>query len=327
LLKQISVYAYDARFAKANLLGGDIMNDKSVITGSGSAVPGGTFASSRKKSPAAAFFSKFCKQRVSFASGIFIVILIIIALFGPYLTPYDSNEPDYDVLMAGPSLAHWAGTDEYGRDILSRLIEGTRLTLAVSLSAVGIAAVLGTILGLLSGYYGGWLDRLIMRSSDVLFSFPDLLLAIGIVAILGPGLMNVVIAVAVFGTPSFARIIRSVTLSAKETLFVEAAHSMGAKNSRVIWKHIFPETVPSVIVNLTMKIGGAILAAASLSFLGMGATPTDPDWGAMLSMGRDYLSIAPHIVYFPGAAIFLTVLAFNLFGDGLRDALDPKTKN
>lgn len=160
-----------------------------------------------------------------------------------------------------------------------------------------------------------------------MFSFPDILLAIGIVAILGPGLTNVVIAVAVFGIPSFARMIRSVTLSAKETLFVEAARSMGAKDRRIIWRHIFPETLPSVIVNVTMKIGGAILAASSLSFLGMGAKPTEPDWGAMLSMGRDYLSIAPHVVYFPGLIIFLTVLAFNLVGDGLQDALDPKMKN
>lgn len=303
------------------------MNNNPTMAGAGSSDPRETLAAGRTKGRAAVFFRKFCKQRLSLIAGIFIVILVIIALFGPYLTPFDPNEPDYDALMSTPSASHWAGTDEYGRDILSRLIAGTRLTLSVSLSAVLIAAVCGTVLGLFSGYYGGWLDRLIMRSSDVLFSFPDLLLAIGIVAILGPGLSNVVIAVAVFGTPSFARIIRSVTLSAKETLFVEAARSMGAKNGRIIWKHIFPETLSSVIVNVTMKIGGAILAASSLSFLGMGAKPTEPDWGAMLSMGRDYLSIAPHIVYIPGAAIFLTVLAFNLVGDGLRDALDPKTKN
>lgn len=288
---------------------------------------GAALATGQTKKRAAKFAGKFCKQRMSLAASIFIILLTLFAIFGPYLTPFDPNAPDYDALMSPPSAAHWAGTDEYGRDIMSRLIDGTRLTLAVSLSAVLIAATLGTVLGLFSGYYGGWLDRLIMRGSDVLFSFPDLLLAIGIVAILGPGLSNVVIAVAVFGTPSFARIIRSVTLSAKETLFVEAARSMGARNGRIIWKHIFPETVSSVIVNVTMRIGSAILAASSLSFLGMGAKPTEPDWGAMLSMGRDYLSIAPHIVYFPGVAIFLTVLAFNLLGDGLRDALDPKMKH
>lgn len=304
------------------------MNDHSTVMGSGSSNgQDPAFVPDRPKTRFVPFLRKFSKQRLSLIAGIFIIMLFLVAIFAPFLTPYHPDTPNYDDLMAGPSASHWAGTDEYGRDILSRLIAGTRLSLAVSLSSVFIAAVIGTILGLLSGFYGKWLDRLIMRGSDVLFSFPDILLAIGIVAILGPGLMNVVIAVAVFGIPSFARMIRSVTLSAKETLFVEAARSMGAKNSRIIWRHIFPETVPSVIVNLTMKIGTAILAASSLSFLGMGAKPTEPDWGAMLSMGRDYLSIAPHVVYFPGAAIFLTVLAFNLLGDGLRDALDPKTKN
>jgi glutathione transport system permease protein len=303
------------------------MSDNSAVMGTNSPIPGEGIAPEKTKSRAGVFIRKFSKQRMPLLAAFFVILLFLIAIFGPYLTPYNPEATNYDALMEGPSAAHWAGTDEYGRDILSRLIDGTRLTLAVSLSSVLIAGVLGTILGLISGYYGGWLDRIIMRGSDVLFSFPDLLLAIGIVAILGPGLSNVVIAVAVFGTPSFARIIRSVTLSAKETLFVEAARSMGAKNHRIIWRHIFPETVPSIIVNLSMKIGGAILAAASLSFLGMGAKPTEPDWGAMLSMGRDYLSIAPHIVYFPGIAIFLTVLAFNLVGDGLRDALDPKMKN
>ncbi|MBT2759785.1 ABC transporter permease subunit [Paenibacillus sp. ISL-20] len=302
------------------------MSDNSTVTVN-SSVPEDTLAKSQATGKFKAFTSKFMKQKLAVISSGFILILLVLAVIGPQIVPYPPNEPNYDAMMQGPSAAHWAGTDEYGRDILSRLIDGTRLTMAVSLSAVFISAVLGTILGLISGYYGGWIDRLIMRGSDVMFSFPDLLLAIGIVAILGPGLSNVVIAVAVFGTPSFARIIRSVTLSAKESLYVEAARSMGAKHNRIIWKHIFPETVPSIIVNVSMRIGGAILAASSLSFLGLGAKPTEPDWGAMLSMGRDYLSIAPHIVYYPGLLIFLTVLAFNLIGDGLNDALDPKTKN
>lgn len=303
------------------------MSDNSSVTVHSSSVPGEAVVNSPVRGKFSTFVSKFMKQKLAVVSGVFILILLVLAVIGPHIVPYPPNEPNYDAMMQGPSAAHWAGTDEYGRDILSRLIDGTRLTMSVSLSAVFISAIAGTILGLISGYYGGWIDRLIMRGSDVMFSFPDLLLAIGIVAILGPGLSNVVIAVAVFGTPSFARIIRSVTLSAKESLYVEAARSMGAKNNRIIWKHIFPETVPSIIVNVSMKIGGAILAASSLSFLGLGAKPTEPDWGAMLSMGRDYLSIAPHIVYFPGLLIFLTVLAFNLIGDGLNDALDPKSKN
>ncbi|KOR89808.1 ABC transporter permease [Paenibacillus solani] len=302
------------------------MSDNSTVTVH-SSVPEDTLAKSPATGKFRAFMSKFMKQKLAVISSGFILLLLVLAVIGPHIVPYPPNEPNYDAMMQGPSAAHWAGTDEYGRDILSRLIDGTRLTMVVSLSAVFISAFLGTILGLISGYYGGWIDRLIMRGSDVMFSFPDLLLAIGIVAILGPGLSNVVIAVAVFGTPSFARIIRSVTLSSKESLYVEAARSMGAKHNRIIWKHIFPETIPSIIVNVSMRIGGAILAASSLSFLGLGAKATEPDWGAMLSMGRDYLSIAPHIVYYPGLLIFLTVLAFNLIGDGLNDALDPKTKN
>lgn len=281
----------------------------------------------RPSSPLRDFWIKFSKQRLALVAGIFILVLFVVALIGPLVTPYDPAAPDYDNVLAGPSAAHWAGTDEYGRDIFSRILVGTRISLLVSISAVLIGALVGTFLGLISGYYGGWLDRIIMRSADVLFSFPDLLLAIGIVAIIGPGVFNVVIAVAVFSVPSFARLIRSTTLETNASVYVEAARSMGARDRRIIWKHIFPETVSGIIVYFSMKIGTAILAASSLSFLGLGAKPTSPDWGAMLSMGRDYLSIAPHVVYFPGAAIFLTVLAFNVLGDGLRDALDPKLKN
>ncbi|MBG9943743.1 ABC transporter permease subunit [Brevibacillus formosus] len=280
-----------------------------------------------KKSRAREFWKKWKQQKTAFWAGFFILFLFIIALFGPWIAPYDPYEPNYDVTLQTPSIEHWAGTDEYGRDILSRIIVGTGISLGVSFSSVLVGAVVGTILGLISGYYGGWMDRLIMRWSDVMFAFPDLLLAIAIVAILGPGLTNVVVAVAVFSIPSFARLIRGNTLAAKEAVFVEAARSMGAKSSRIMFRHIFPETVSSMIVFFSMRIGTSILAASSLSFLGLGAAPESPDWGAMLSMGRDYLATSPHVVIIPGIAIFLTVLAFNLVGDGLRDILDPKTKN
>jgi glutathione transport system permease protein len=187
-----------------------------------------------------------------------------------------------------------------------------------------VGTALGILFGLIAGFYGGWIDSLIMRCCDILFSFPDILLAIAIVAILGPGMINVIIAVAVFTVPSFARIIRSATISVKESLYVEVARSIGCKNWRILWVHIFPGTIQSMIVNFTMRVGTAILAASSLSFLGFGANVTEPDWGAMLSQGRNYLNTAPHIVLFPGILIFLTVLAFNLLGDGLRDTLDPK---
>ncbi|MGF9910601.1 ABC transporter permease subunit [Brevibacillus porteri] len=284
-------------------------------------------APTEKKSRAREFWKKWKKQKTAFWAGFFILFLFVIALFGPWIAPYDPYEPNYDVTLQTPSMEHWAGTDEYGRDILSRIIVGTGISLGVSFSSVVVGAVVGTVLGLISGYYGGWLDRLIMRWSDVMFAFPDLLLAIAIVAILGPGLTNVVVAVAVFSIPSFARLIRGNTLAAKEAVFVEAARSMGAKSSRIIFRHIFPETVSSMIVFFSMRIGTSILAASSLSFLGLGAKPESPDWGAMLSMGRDYLATSPHVVIIPGIAIFLTVLAFNLVGDGLRDILDPKTKN
>ncbi len=220
-----------------------------------------------------------------------------------------------------------AGTDEYGRDIFSRLIVGAKISLMVSFSAVFLGLILGTILGLISGYFGGWIDKIIMRSCDVLFSFPDLLLAIAIVALLGPGINNVIIAVMIFSVPSFARLVRGATLNAKENVYVEAAQSMGASHVRVLWKHIFPETISELIIFVTMRIGTAILAASGLSFLGLGASPEMPEWGVMLSSGRDYLGTSSHVVIMPGIAIFLTVLAFNLIGDGLRDVLDPKIKN
>lgn len=277
-------------------------------------------------SKAKAFVKKFMKRKTAVLGLVIIVLLVILAIVGPYLAPYPYDEYDYSNVLAGPSAEHWFGTDHYGRDIFSRMLVGTRLTLGVSLSAVVIGAALGTVLGLLAGYYGGVIEMLVMRGSDVLFSFPDILLAIAIVAILGPGIINVLIAVMVFTIPSFARIMRSATLAVKGSLYVEVAQSLGCKDGRLLFVHIFPGTIQSLIVNFTMRIGSAIMAAASLSFLGFGANVTEPEWGAMLSQGRNYIGIASHMVYFPGLVIFVTVLAFNLFGDGLRDTLDPKIK-
>ncbi|MEK4426231.1 ABC transporter permease [Solibacillus sp. FSL K6-1523] len=280
-----------------------------------------------KYSPVREFWKAFKKQKAALIASIFIVLLIVTAFIGPYIVPYDPFEPDYNVILETPSSKHLAGTDEYGRDIFSRLIVGSKISLTVSFSAVFLGLILGTILGLISGYFGGWIDKVIMRTCDVLFSFPDLLLAIAIVAILGPGINNVIIAVMIFSIPSFARLVRGATLNAKENVYVEAAKSMGASHSRIIYKHIFPETISEIIIFVTMRVGTAILAASSLSFLGLGASPEMPEWGVMLSSGRDYLGTATHVVLMPGIAIFLTVLAFNLIGDGLRDVLDPKIKN
>lgn len=273
------------------------------------------------------FWRKFKKQKIAVCAGLVICVLVILAIFGEQIAPYALDATDYDHPMEGPSVAHWAGTDAFGRDIFSRIIIGSRISLVVGLSAVTVGMIIGALLGLVSGYYGGILDNLIMRFCDVLFAFPGILLAIAIVAILGPGLKNVVMAVAIFSVPIFARIVRGNTLAIKEMTYVEAAKSIGTKNYWIMLKHILPGTASSIIVFFTMRIGTAILTAASLSFIGLGAQPPTPEWGAMLSGGRDYLNVAPHITFYPGLAIFITVLAFNLFGDGLRDALDPKLDN
>ncbi|WP_338030760.1 ABC transporter permease subunit [Cytobacillus citreus] len=279
------------------------------------------------RTPLLEFWRKFKKQRMAMIASSFILLLFVVALIGPFIAPYSAVEPDYNNILSPPSMEHLAGTDAFGRDIFSRIIEGTRISLFVGLSSVFVGAVVGTVLGLISGFYGGRLDSIIMRFCDVLFAFPGILLAIGIIAILGPGLGNVIIAVAIFGIPTFARIVRSSTLAIKATVYVESARSIGAPAKRIIWKHIFPGTISSIIVYFTMRIGTSILTAASLSFLGLGAQPPSPEWGAMLSSGRDFLNTAPHVTFFPGLAIFITVLAFNLLGDGLRDALDPKMKD
>lgn len=281
----------------------------------------------KTRTPFSEFWRKFKKQKLAFISFFLVLFLMILAVVGPFIAPYDIAEPDYENVLSGPSAKHWAGTDAYGRDIFSRIIAGTQISLFVGLSSVLLGAVGGTVFGLLAGYYGKWIDRIIMRICDVLLAFPGILLAIGIIAILGPGLGNVIVAVAIFSIPVFARIVRSSTLAVKSTLYVEATKSIGAQPRRIIWKHIFPGTISSIIVYFTMRIGSAILTAASLSFLGLGAQPPSPEWGAMLSGGRDYLNIAPHVTLFPGLAIFFTVLVFNLLGDGLRDALDPKIKD
>ena len=259
-----------------------------------------------------------------FAGG-FIALLVLIAVFWPWLVPYDpENYFDYDMLNAGPSLAHWFGVDSLGRDIFSRILAGARISLTAGFSSVLVGAVIGTFLGLTAGYYEGWWDRVVMRICDVLFAFPGILLAISVVAVLGSGMANVILAVAIFSIPAFARLVRGNTLSIKRQTFVEAARSLGAGPMTIMLRHIFPGTISSIVVYFSMRIGTSIITAASLSFLGLGAQPPTPEWGAMLNEARADMVVAPHVAIFPSLAIFLTVLMFNLFGDGLRDALDPK---
>jgi len=282
-------------------------------------------ANDRVRTPWSEFWRKFRRQKVALVAGAFVLLLVVVAIAAPWIVPYDAeNYFDYDALNASPSLAHLFGVDSLGRDIFSRILMGARISLAAGFLSVAAGSVVGTVLGLVAGYYEGWWDRIIMRICDVLFAFPGILLAIGIVAILGGGMANVVAAVAIFSIPTFARLVRGNTLAQKHLTYVEAAKSLGASDRTIILRHIFPGTISAVVVYFSLRIGTSIITAASLSFLGMGAQPPTPEWGAMLDAARSDMLVAPHEAIFPALAIFLTVLAFNLLGDGLRDALDPK---
>nr|WP_315232832.1 glutathione ABC transporter permease GsiD [uncultured Albidiferax sp.] len=293
-----------------------------------SPAPSPVLTNERVRTPWSEFWRKFKGQHVALVAGFFVLLLVLVAVLAPWIVPFDAeNFFDYDALNATPSAAHWFGVDSLGRDIFSRILMGARISLAAGFISVAVGAVIGTVLGLLAGYYEGWWDRIVMRISDVLFAFPGILLAIGIVAILGSGMVNVIFAVAVFSVPAFARLVRGNTLSIKHLTYIEAVRSIGASDWTIITRHIFPGTISSVVVYFTMRIGTSIITAASLSFLGLGAQPPTPEWGAMLNEARADMMSAPHIALFPSLAIFFTVLAFNLLGDGLRDALDPKLDN
>jgi glutathione transport system permease protein len=277
------------------------------------------------RTPWTEFWRKFKRQHAAVIAGIFVALLVLTAIAAPFIVPYDAeNFFDYDSLNARPSLKHLFGVDPLGRDIFSRILMGARISLTAGFVSVAIGALFGTALGLVAGYREGWWDRIIMRLCDVLFAFPGILLAIGIVAILGGGMSNVIIAVSIFSIPTFARLVRGNTLSLKHLTYVEAARSVGASDWTIVLRHIFPGTIAAVVVYFSLRIGTSIITAASLSFIGMGAQPPMPEWGAMLNEARSDMMTAPHVALFPSLAIFLTVLAFNLLGDGLRDALDPK---
>ena len=270
--------------------------------------------------------SRLLRNPVAMAGGAVAIALIVVAIAAPYVAPYDPIYQDLANSMAGPSMTHLAGTDVHGRDIFSRIVYGTRISLRIGFLGMLLGCVVGVILGLASGYYGGWADTVIMRLMDVQLAFPGLLVAICIIAIIGPGLENVIVAVGIFSVPLFARVTRGQILSLKEQDFIVAARMMGAQDGRIMLNHLLPNAVAPLLVLCTLRIATAILTAASLSFLGLGAQPPTPEWGAMLSDGRAYLAVAPHVATIPGLAILITVLSFNLLGDGLRDALDPRLK-
>lgn len=263
------------------------------------------------------------------AFGVFVLTLFIVfGLFGDQLTPYDPNQVDVvEGRLSAPSADHPFGTDQLGRDILSRILVGAAVSLRVSLLAVGLAALVGVTVGLLAGYYRGWLDAVFMRLMDVLFAFPAILLAIAILAVRGPGPDNATIAIAVVYVPIFARVARAGTLSVREAVYVRAARSVGASDTRIITRHVLPNVAGPIIVQVSISLAFALLAEAALSFIGLGTQPPDPSWGGMLAEGRDYMQDHWWVAAFPGLAIFLVVLACNLIGDALRDALDPRERS
>ncbi|MEH7009999.1 ABC transporter permease [Neobacillus niacini] len=294
------------------------------------AVPG-TISTTEEKNvqvkKEAGLFKKLIRNRLAAVGLLITLIMTLIAIFAPWIAPFEPNKMDVANSLAVPgSEGHLFGTDNYGRDLFSRLVYGARISLIVGISAVVFGAFFGTLLGLVSGYFGGRLDSIIMRTMDGLFAFPFILLAITLMTVLGQGLVNVIIAIGIANIPGFARIVRGQVLSVKEEEFIEVTKSLGATDGRIIFQHILPNCMAPLIVYGTMSIAGAIISEAALSFLGLGVQPPTASWGSILKDGKDFLVLSPHMATFSGLAILVTVLGINLFGDGLRDALDPKMK-
>lgn len=273
------------------------------------------------------FAERFFHNKVAVLGGGIVLFYIFIAIFAPLLAPYDPYAVDLGNRMQAPSWDNWMGTDDKGRDILSRIIYGSRLSMGVGFAAVLFGAFFGIIMGLISGYYGGWIDSVISRILDIMLAFPGILLALAIISALGPSLLNVMVAVGIFSVPLFARIARGSTMEVRNLEYIDAIKTLGAHDGIIIFRHIFPNILSPLIIQGTLRLATAILSAAGLSFLGLGAQPPSSEWGTMLSSGRDFIFSAPHIAIFPGLTIALLVMGFNLFGDGLRDALDPRMKS
>lgn len=269
----------------------------------------------------------FRKSKVAVVGAFIVIFFILLALFGPLVTKEGINEQLMTDRLQPPSSEYWFGTDDFGRDIFSRIIHGARISLSVGFFSVVGSIVVGSFLGIIAGYYGRWIDTIISRIFDIMLAFPSILLAIAIVSVLGPSLRNALIAIAIINVPNFGRLIRSKVLSIKEDEYIMAAKAIGMKDFRILFSHILPNSMAPVIVQGTLAIATAILEAAALGFLGLGAEAPYPEWGKMLADSKDYLQDAPWTMIFPGLAIMLTVLGFNLMGDGLRDALDPKMKS
>ena len=281
-------------------------------------------ARARAASESALALRRFVRRRAALLGAAYLVLLIGGALAAPAIAPYDPLKQDPGAMLSTPSRAHWLGTDDLGRDVLSRLLYGARLSLGASLMAVAIATLAGLPIGLAAGYLGGAADDALMRVIDALQAFPALILAMAISAALGPGLVNVMIAVGIVYTPRFARLVRGQVLSLREELFVEGARAAGASHLRIIARHVLPNVVAPVTVQVSIGVAFALLAETSLSFLGVGIKPPEPSWGTDVGRGYRFMRLAPWLVFIPGSVILLTTLAFNMVGDGMRDALDPR---
>jgi len=282
----------------------------------------------KKRSQSADVWKRLKKSKAAVIGLVIIVIFVCMAIFAPVIADYDTQVIKMNISerLEGPSSNHFFGTDEYGRDIFYRIVYGTRISLFVGVISVGIALSIGGFLGAIAGYYGGKLDNAIMRVLDVLLAIPAILLAITIVSALGSSIINLMIAVGISNIPGFARVVRAAILSVKDQEYIEAARAIGAKDHTIILKHVLPNSMAPIIVYATLKVATAIMATASLSFIGLGVQPPTPEWGSMLASGRQYMRDQMYIVMFPGLAIVMAVLSLNLIGDGLRDALDPKLK-
>lgn len=281
----------------------------------------------KKKSQLLEVWKRLKKNKLALVGLAIIILLFLTAVFANVIAPYNYAKQDLQSAFQFPSSKHIFGTDEFGRDIFSRIVYGSRISLEVGFIAVSISVIIGGVLGAIAGYYGGKVDNLIMRVMDVLLAIPQILLAISIVAALGPGLVNLMIAVGISSIPGYARIVRASVLSIKDQEFVEAARAVGSSDLRIIFKHIIPNVLAPIIVQATLGVAIAILTAAGLSFIGLGIQPPTPEWGSMLSGGRGYIRDYWYMTMFPGLAIVITIFALNVLGDGLRDALDPRLKN
>jgi peptide/nickel transport system permease protein len=269
----------------------------------------------------------FKKNKIALVGTGIVLFFILLAVFAPLIAPYEINDQNLSARLQTPSKEHLFGTDDFGRDIFSRVIYGARISLWVGFFSVLGSVIVGSLLGIVAGYYGRWIDGIISRVFDIMLAFPSILLAIGIVAVLGPSLKNALIAIAIINIPNFGRLIRSRVLSIKQEEYIMAAKAIGMSDARILFHHILPNSMAPIIVQGTLAIATAIIEAAALGFLGLGAQPPNPEWGKMLADSKDYLTQAPWTMVFPGLAIMLTVLGFNLMGDGLRDALDPRMKS